>query len=136
MNIHEWLGEDIPPEIIQQSVEWIATLDDLDAKPDAEKKRADFYVWLGQNPLHQQAFAELSEIWAKTACLESLKSKIDASQVISFPGMGNNKDQGSHWPNHPLLADPMMCSNTFAPSWLYGVTLVTIVLGLFLPVIF
>ncbi|MFC3093275.1 DUF4880 domain-containing protein [Alteromonas sediminis] len=136
MNIHEWLGEDVPAAVVEKAIDWIAVLDDLENKPEEQAKRIAFYQWLGEDAAHQQAFAELSEMWAKTACLESLKSKIDASQVIPFPLKSQQNKPASKWGNQPLLADSMMCSNTFAPSWLYGVTLVTMCLGLILPAIF
>lgn len=132
MNLHEWLGADIPEEVIQQTVDWIAVLDDLEGTVTATQKKADFYHWLALDPLHQEAFAELSELWARTACLNSLKDKIVTSQVIPFQ-KDNAHQTAENWSPQPLLADPMMCSSTFSPSWLYGVTLLTIGIGFITP---
>jgi len=132
MNLHEWLGADIPPEVIQQAVEWIAVLDDVEHQAGATKEKADFYQWLAAAPVHQEAFAELSELWARTACLNSLIDKIDTSVVIPFQREKHNHS-AEPFPPQPLLADPMMCSSTFSPSWLYGVTLLTIGIGFITP---
>lgn len=132
MNLHEWLGADIPTDVIQQTVDWIAVLDDIDGKPHLNCKKADFYQWLAADPVHQEAFAELSELWARTACLNSLMDKIETSQVIPFPRDKHNQTK-LELPPQPILADPMMCSATFSPSWLYAVTLFTIGVGFVTP---
>lgn len=132
MNLHEWLGTDIPPAVVQQTVNWIAALDDVEGTAITKERKADFYLWLAADPVHQEAFVELSELWARTACLNSLIDKIETSHVIPFPKNKVNKPLCNGSPQ-PLLADSMMCSSTFSPSWLYGVTLFTIGVGFITP---
>lgn len=134
MNLHEWLGADIPDDVIQQTVNWIAELDDIEGTATSNAKKADFYLWLAKDSTHQEAFAELSELWARTACLNSLKDKIESSEIIRFPT--NKRAQPfDTLSSQPILADPLFCSSSFSPSWLYGVTLVTIGIGFITPFI-
>lgn len=134
MNIHEWLGEDISPKALDQAVDWIAILDAKVNDEEFSEQQAKFYQWLGQAPVNQYAFAELSEIWAKTACLDKLKSTIETSKVIDFPQAEQNSN--GIWPEQPLLADSMICSSSSSPAWLYEITLATITLGFVLAFVF
>lgn len=135
MNIHEWQGDEIPPDVIQQAVIWIAMLDGLEEDAKDTDKRKQFYCWLNEDPIHQQAFAELSEIWAKIACLEVVREKIDVSQVLSFPHNDNRAAPKAHQFEQPILSDELSSPATYSPDWLYKTTLAVVVFGLFLSLV-
>lgn len=140
MNIHEWMGESIPNDVLQQTATWIAMLDALDANVEFlesnldkldEDKQARFFNWLGEDTRHQHAFAEMSEMWAKTACLHSLHSMLESAQIIPFPSKipATEISQSEQF----LLSDPLTCGETYSPSWLYSLTLIIIAIGMLAP---
>ena len=143
MNIHEWMGEELPTNVLNQTVEWIARLDALEGQGSSPGEnlnkldnatRAEFFEWLGADASHQQAFVDISEIWAKSACLTSFKRAVQNAHVIPFPTQP--LQQKDFDVNQPLLADCPMQPVAHAPAWLYSVTLAIISIGAVVPFVF
>lgn len=121
MNIEEWSGYEVSNEVLEQAATWIAVLDNSQGSEATEDMHTVFFDWLQQDPSHQQAYFELSEIWARSACTKSMHDMIDKSVVLPFPTQINNPSQG-------LLAEE-------SSSWAYTLTIGLIFCGLFIPAI-
>jgi ferric-dicitrate binding protein FerR (iron transport regulator) len=121
LNIEEWSGYELSSEVLEQAASWIAVLDNGEDSGATEDMHTAFFDWLQKDPSHQQAYFELSEIWARTACTKSMCDMIDKSVVLPFPAQTNNPSQG-------LLAEE-------SSSWAYTLTIGLIACGLFIPAI-
>jgi ferric-dicitrate binding protein FerR (iron transport regulator) len=121
LNIEEWSGYEVSNEVLEQAATWIAVLDNSQGSEATEDMHTVFFDWLQQDPSHQQAYFELSEIWARSACTKSMHDMIDKSVVLPFPTQINNPSQG-------LLAEE-------SSSWAYTLTIGLIFCGLFIPAI-
>ena len=140
MQIEDWIISDIPEPIIEQASNWIVQLDHLEQddhgylEPEQQAElRQQFYTWLGQHHLHQLAFSQLSEVWARTSTLKHMEELIDKSEVLNFPQMPlphpHANDLG------PLLVDKGEPAAA-APAWMYPVVIGLAVLGAFIPQLF
>jgi ferric-dicitrate binding protein FerR (iron transport regulator) len=125
MNIDDWTGTQISDEIIEQAAQWVALLDN-DSNPRNLASSPSFNEWLSQDPLHQVAFAQMSEIWAKTACLKHVEHLIDSSCVIAFPSTQTNRQQDVI--TTPLLKEQRV--EVAAPPWAYHFAIAMITLGI------
>lgn len=81
MNFDEWLCYGIPENISHEAASWLAKLDG-DHLSLVEKTQ--FYTWLAQDPQHQWAFEELSEVWAKTALLDNLYLEYTPIELVQL----------------------------------------------------
>jgi ferric-dicitrate binding protein FerR (iron transport regulator) len=63
VSLEEWVGIGIPDEIVEQAISWVTLLDSDDATLE---QQVEFYQWLEADSIHQWAFEELSEFWAKS----------------------------------------------------------------------
>jgi hypothetical protein len=134
VNIEEWSGYEVSNEALEQAASWIAMLDapQTDSLPMASGASEDthtrFFDWLQADPSHQQAYFELSEIWARSACTKSMSNMIDKSVVLPFPKPIDTSPHG-------LLIEPSFGTETASPSWAYALSIGLIMCGLFLPAI-
>lgn len=134
MNIEEWSGYEVSNEALEQAASWIAMLDapQTDSLPLSTGAKEDthtlFFDWLQADPSHQQAYFELSEIWARSACTKSMSNMIDKSVVLPFPKAVDAPPQG-------LLIESNFGRENASPSWAYTVSIGLIICGLFLPAI-
>ena len=78
----DWIGQNIPDEIMEQAAGWMALLDSSQATPE---HRIAFARWLSEDSLHQGAFEELSEVWARLHILSDVPAMIEHPNVIAFP---------------------------------------------------
>ncbi|GEM_PF-6906643 len=62
----EWAGKPVSKTSIDQAALWITKMNQGDFDEDA------FSLWLHQSPDNSTAYSQLSEVWAKTACLHKL----------------------------------------------------------------
>lgn len=147
MNVNEWTGTEYPAEIVEQAVSWLGYLDSfVDTKSlkgeDSTSeileqsvhklnysKRLEFYEWLGSDPTHQYIFADCCEMWAKTSCLNSLKSSLNKSNVLFLP-VRNQKTTVFH--NSYLMGESYTTAQ-HAPVWAYNLVIGLILVGLSLP---
>ena len=77
-----WIGENIPDEIMESAASWLALLDSADCTP---ADRAAFARWLSADSLHQGAFEELSEVWARLRILSDVPQLAESPNVVPFP---------------------------------------------------
>ncbi|MFT4938445.1 MAG: ferric-dicitrate binding protein FerR (iron transport regulator) [Paraglaciecola sp.] len=120
MSLDEWLGFGVPEDILERATQWIALLDSDTAD---DKQRAEFFIWLEEDPLHAIAFEELSELWAKTSVIKNFHDLLDESKVLPFPHSMESKEiQQLVVPAHE--------------SWLPTLTIGIIVLGFISPLFF
>lgn len=80
MNFDEWVCYGIPEQISHDATIWLAKLDGDSLSVD---EKIDFYTWLADDPQHQWAFEELSELWAKTALLDNLHNEYKPLQLVN-----------------------------------------------------
>lgn len=71
--IEDWVGIGIPEDIIAQACTWIVKLDDPDCSTETE---GAFLSWLERDLLHQWAYEELAELWAKAGSIDSVREGI------------------------------------------------------------
>lgn len=77
-----WIGEQIPDAVMQHAAHWMARLD-ADDCPRAERSR--FAEWLAHDPLHQAAFEELAEVWARLHVLQEAPHAGRHDNVVALP---------------------------------------------------
>lgn len=121
MNIEEWSGYEVSELVLEEAAKWIAF---LDSKSEDENRQTAFYTWLQAHPSHQHAYLELSELWAKSACIKSIEHMVEKSRVVPFPG------QISRLSNQTEILQP-----TSSPAWAYSLAIGLIFIGLSLPII-
>jgi transmembrane sensor len=62
VSLEEWLAIGIPDDIADRAMAWIAK---LDSESCSQQDHIAFQSWLAEDPIHQWAFEELSEFWAR-----------------------------------------------------------------------
>jgi len=121
VNIEQWSGYEVSEFVLEEAANWIAF---LDSKNVDENRQIAFYTWLQAHPSHQHAYLELSELWAKSACIKSMEHMVEKSKVVSFPGQ------------IPRLSIPTeIPQSSSSPSWAYSLAIGLIFVGLSLPII-
>jgi len=78
----DWIGENIPDHIMEDAASWMAS---LDSGSCSQSDRVAFARWLNADPLHQGAFEELSEVWARLHTLSDVPAMLEHPDVIPFP---------------------------------------------------
>lgn len=146
MNIEEWSGYEVSNEVLEQAALWIAALDNTDnshtdmlstseavsANAQVGASQEDihtrFFEWLQADPSHQQAYFELSEIWARSACTKSMVDMLDKSVVLPFP---------THTDGSPrsMRLEPCFGEQSANSSWTYSLTIGLIFCGLLVPIV-
>lgn len=121
MNIEDWQGSDISDEVFDQATHWLVVLDDLDEQHDEESvalKRA-FFEWLEADSAHSSAFAQMSDLWAKSACLQGMEHLLEDSKIIQFPLHGQSADalNKDDMTDTPIFNDRY--ASLSAPTWAY-----------------
>ncbi|MFT5813175.1 MAG: hypothetical protein ACI9VT_000915 [Psychroserpens sp.] len=81
MSLEEWVGVGIPDEIVEQAISWVTLLDSDDATLE---QQVEFYQWLEADSIHQWAFEELSEFWAKSQMTKEHIALLDDSSVTNL----------------------------------------------------
>lgn len=150
MRIDEWAGIEVSEIVLQEAAQWIAELDNSANRAPLEVDEASyaanlalyekkstarqlaFYDWLGRDPSHQQAYAELSEIWAKTACIKSMAAAIKTSKVIEMPVNAAKPFEIPLFPNGKRASSSYE-PTSFAPAWAYSASMVLILVGMLVP---
>lgn len=79
MSMEEWTGFSVPEPILEEASQWIVKLDTNDI---TEQQRICFTVWLASDPLHQTAYAELSDLWARTSVIKRFSDHVEHSNLI------------------------------------------------------
>ena len=82
MNIEEWSGYEVSELVLEEAANWIAS---LDSNSLDDNQQITFYTWLQEHPSHQHAYLELSELWAKSSCINSMEHMVEKSKVLTFP---------------------------------------------------
>jgi ferric-dicitrate binding protein FerR (iron transport regulator) len=121
MKVEEWTGYEVSEEVLKQAANWIAVLDSNTLESEQQQ---EFLSWLQLYPSHQQAYIELSELWAKSSCIQRMSDMIERSSVIDFPS-----------PAHHMQSDSPKSELAGAPAWVSMVTIGLIFLGLSLPIL-
>ena len=117
MSLEEWVGVGIPDEIVAQAISWVTLLDSDDATLE---QQVEFYQWLEADSIHQWAFEELSEFWAKSQLTKEHIALLDEGSITNLNELTSIPN------NQPTSKYP-----------LYEITsLALIVLGLVIGVIF
>ncbi|GAC15323.1 FecR/PupR family sigma factor regulator [Aliiglaciecola lipolytica] len=119
MSIEQWTGYEVSEATLLEAANWIASLDSNELNDD---QQIAFHQWLQSAPENQHAYLELSELWAKTACLNSMHEFIEKSVVIPFP---TEKPEEK----------PQPVTYAAGPSWAYSLTIGLICFGMTLPII-
>lgn len=146
MNIEEWSGYEVSNEVLTQAASWIALLDNPSNSEPSEQSlhqttvnearmsgastdvHTRFFDWLQADPSHQQAYFELSEMWARTACAKSMSDMIENSVVLPFPTAADSLSSS-------LTVDPTFSEQTANSSWAYSLAIGIILCGLMVPAI-
>ncbi|WP_371195301.1 FecR/PupR family sigma factor regulator [Glaciecola sp. SC05] len=130
MNIDDWTGTEISDDVIDQAAFWVAALDAddtqaVDYRPSTPllETQLGFYAWLDKDPVHQMAFAQVSELWAKTSCLKHAEHMLEPSKILPFPKRAAKKSRN----DGPLLQDQRV--EVAAPEWAYNLVIGIISLG-------
>lgn len=137
MSFEEWTGYDLNQNTLDEAAEWLLRLDaienDKSSQLESEQMLA-FYEWLESDPSHQQAYYELSELWAKSACIKEAEQLLHTSKVLKFPIAHTINKKNN------LLSDdslPVFWSSAkpgdAAPAKYYKASIALIIFGLFLP---
>jgi ferric-dicitrate binding protein FerR (iron transport regulator) len=121
LNIEEWSGYEVSELVLEEAANWIAF---LDSKSEDENRQTAFYAWLQAHPCHQHAYLELSELWAKSACIKSMEHMVEKSIVVPFPGQISR-----------LSIQKEILQPTSSPAWAYSLAIGLIFVGLSLPII-
>ena len=149
MNIDDWTGTQIGEDVIEQAAQWVAALDADNTQElkvtfkahglgEVDTQQA-FYTWLSQDPVHQMAFVQVSEIWAKTACLKHAEHLLEPSMVLSFPSRVSHQlsaENNLHSSFNTNLSDPPLLQERYdeaaSPAWVYYAVIGMISLGVLL----
>lgn len=121
MNIEEWSGYELSELVLEEAANWIAS---LDSKTLDENGQIAFYDWLQAHPSHQNAYLEISELWAKSSCIKSMEHLVEKSQVVPFPDRITKSTTQSE--------SPLPSSS---PAWAYSLAIGLIFVGLSMPII-
>ncbi|MDT0596623.1 FecR/PupR family sigma factor regulator [Glaciecola petra] len=137
MSFDEWAGYDLSQKTLDEAAEWLVRLDASENNASSQRKTGQmlaFYEWLENDPSHQQAYAELSELWAKSACMKEAAHLLHASKVLNFPGAHviNTNDDLLNDASLPLFSATQK-AGVAAPATYYKATIALISLGLCLP---
>ena len=138
MQIEDWIVHDIPEHIIIQASDWIIQLDKLEHDEKSlllgasdEQLQEQFYQWLNNDPLHQMAFLQLSEMWAKSSMLKHMEHLIERSEVLSFPSL--------YGPSSTYAEQTIRVSESnqlvSAPAWMYAAAIGLILAGSLAPML-
>ena len=169
MSMEEWTGFELSEQVLEEAGQWISALDEIESaelnglhhlpagvavQTNANQKTLEsFNQWLSANPQHQQAYAEMSLLWAKSACINEISDRLCASNVFAFP-------QFDHLSNSAKTANALMSIEDFkqrhlpilqrytqnlhsndtdstqsSPAWAYALSIGLIFVGLFSPFI-
>lgn len=169
--MEEWAGFELSEQVLNEATAWIAALDDIDnavmqsaseeggynllalQQSDSKVQNAlidQFNEWLNAHVQHQQAYAEMSLLWAKSVCIHEISDRISASNVFSFnQNQANNiqtdfaqraqEFKRKHIPillphNHEAQGNNE-CAQKSSPAWVFVASLCLIGLGLCSPII-
>ena len=92
----DWVGRNVPDHIMEQAASWMAL---LDSDTCTLADRVTFSRWLSEDPMHQGAFEELSEVWASEAMLDEIAAHPDLEALgepveVGFDASGSLLDFG------------------------------------------
>lgn len=169
MSMEEWTGFELSDEVLEEAAHWISVLDEIESadriglsKKQSElgepvdikrEKLASFNRWLSAHPQHQQAYAEMSLLWAKSACIHEISDRLSASNVFSLshltqPSHSKRKQDTAisieEFKNarlpiiqayHQDLAPSEGNTSVSSPAWAYTLSICLIIVGLCSPII-
>lgn len=78
-HLDDWVGRNIPEVVLNDAAAWMALLDSERCNP---ADRVAFARWLDEDPCHQWAFEELSEVWARLHTLVDVPAVMAVSNVV------------------------------------------------------
>lgn len=138
MSLEEWAGYDVSQATLDEAAKWLVKLDavESEATSTAENKHMlAFYEWLEQDPSHQQAYYELSELWAKSACIKGAGHLLHTSTVLNFSVSDrlNDKTNSLEDTSLPMFAVSSPVTSVAAPATYYKASIALILFGLFIP---
>jgi transmembrane sensor len=84
----DWIGQNIPDHMMEDAASWMALLDSSNC---TAADRIAFAQWLSADPLHQGAFEEMSEVWARLHTLSDVPALIDHPDVLPFPPVAEER---------------------------------------------
>ncbi|MFT6267897.1 MAG: hypothetical protein ACJAVV_000702 [Alphaproteobacteria bacterium] len=112
---------------------------------------AEFNEWLNAHVQHQQAYAEMSLLWAKSVCIHEISDRISASNVFAFTHSKNKPHDENDFaflaneckrkqlpillPHNQDSQAILGRSRASSPDWAYVVSMGLIVVGLTSPFI-
>lgn len=122
----EWSGAKISEQAWLEASDWLARMD------RQEFDEISFSAWLYKHPDNSLAYFQLSEMWAKSACLREAEQYIERSSVITFPtpisaDCGPMSVAPESLPVE-ILADDQVVND--APAWTYYLAIGLAVAGL------
>lgn len=169
MSMEEWTGFELSDEVLEEAAQWISVLDDIEStklnsfgqqlddannKSNFQREKLEsFNKWLSAHPQHQQAYAEMSLLWAKSACMHEISDRLCASNVFplsSLNHLSNNKSKQGAWlsieefknsrlpiiqPYHQDLTLNDDKTSQSSPAWAYALSICLIAVGLCSPFI-
>jgi hypothetical protein len=167
--MEEWTGFELSDKVLEEAAHWISVLDDIESTESIglsikqaeafkqsnikREKLASFNRWLGAHPQHQQAYAEMSLLWAKSACIHEISERLCASNVFSLSSinqlsLGKRKQDTAQsieefkntrlpiiQPYHQDLALIEDNGSVSSPAWAYTLSICLIIVGLCSPII-
>jgi hypothetical protein len=103
--MEEWTGFELSEQVLEEAGQWISALEEIESAElnglyhlpagalvqtnSNQKTLESFNQWLSANPQHQQAYAEMSLLWAKSACINEISDRLCASNVFALPQFDN-----------------------------------------------
>lgn len=137
MSFEEWTGYELSQNTLDEAAEWLFRLDAFENDKSSQlenKHMLGFYEWLESDPSHQQAYYELSELWAKSACIKEAGHLLHVSKVLKFPitQQNNKKNNSLSDASLPVFSRSSKASAA-APAHYYKASIALIIFGLFLP---
>lgn len=167
MSMEEWTGFELSEDVLEEAAQWISALDDFEpanfnglnevqvslATQVGVKQNTveSFNQWLNADPQHQQAYAEMSLLWAKSACIHEISDRLCASNVFALLPLNQMSDAERNAKlsieefkqkklpillPYPQSIDSVNTSSAQAsPAWAYALSICLIIVGLFSPAI-
>lgn len=120
----------------------------LQRQQDQYALLAEFNEWLNAHTQHQQAYAEMSLLWAKSICIHEISDRICASNVLAFSQSDQHPDENDFatvasafkrkrlsilLPHNQELSVDSNAALASSPAWAYVVSMGLIALGLSSP---
>jgi hypothetical protein len=154
MSMEEWTGFELNEQVLEDAALWISKLDEIESPELSDFNQSpaslamqtntkqevleSFNQWFSSNIEHQQAYAEMSLLWAKSACIHEISDRLCASNVFAFPLAehlsSTIKEASGALPHTQILLSNEMKNPPTSPAWAYTITIGLILVGLCTPI--